>query len=200
MHSKAHSEESLAGRTLVLPGGLLNRAGEPCRRVDVRPLTGADEEALFECGQAAAGSAGVTAFLSRAIAAIDGLDMPVDETLVAQMPLGDRDYLLLRIRQIELGDAVHQVTRCPACTQKVDVDFAISELPVRRLEALQPAYRIMLGDEPALVRLPTGAGSAGDRDAGAVESLGRQHGSVLARGAAFRDAAPPSETTCARGR
>lgn len=148
-------EESLADRTLVLPGGVLNRAGELCRRVRVRALTGADEEVLFE--RSATGSERVSAFLARAIAEIDGLGAPIDESLAAQMQLGDRDYLLLRLRQIELGDAIHQVMRCPGCGQKVDVDFAISELPVMRLEAPAPAYRITLAGRPALVRLPTGA-------------------------------------------
>ena len=113
----------------------------------------------------AAGSARVSAFLARAVAAIDGLDLPIDEALTAGMQLGDRDYLLLRLRQIELGDAIHQVMRCPGCAQRVDVDFAISELPVRRLDALTPAHRITLASKPALVRLPTGA------DQQAIESL-----------------------------
>lgn len=156
-------EESLAERSLLLPGGVFNRAGRLCREVRVRALTGADEEVLFERG--AAGSARVSGFLARAIEAIDGLDAPIDEALLGEMLLGDRDYLLLRLRQIELGDAMHQVMRCPACAQKVDVDFAISELPVRRLAVPRPAYRIVLAGTPALVRLPTGA------DQQAVEAL-----------------------------
>jgi hypothetical protein len=164
LRNAQHGEESLRARSLVLPGGLLGKAGHAsCRQVQVRALTGADEEALFERG--VSGSARVSAFLARAIAAIEGFDAPIDERLVDQMLLGDRDYLLLRLRQIELGDAVHQVMRCPGCGQKVDVDFAISELPVMRLEAPVPAYRITLAGRPALVRLPTGA------DQQAVEAL-----------------------------
>ena len=156
----------IAERTLELPGGVARPDGAVCRRVRVRQLTGADEEALFERGRA--GSARVTTFLTRVIEDVEGLDAPVDETLVAGMHLGDRDYLLLRLRQLELGDAVHEVVRCPACARKVDVDFAISELPVRRLVDPQPAYRVALaaaGGREALVRLPTG------EDQSAVEGL-----------------------------
>ena len=99
------SDESADDSSLVLPGGLLNREGQVCRRVHVRALNGADEEALFERG--VSGSARVSAFLARAIAGIDGIDEPMDEALMSEMLLGDRDYLLLRLRQIELGDAVH---------------------------------------------------------------------------------------------
>jgi hypothetical protein len=160
---KPQSEESADDSGLVLPGGLLNRAGQLCRRVHVRALNGADEEALFERGMG--GSARVSAFLARAVAGIDGIDEPISETLMSEMLLGDRDYLLLRLRQIELGDAVHEVMRCPACAQKVDVDFAISEVEVRPLDVREPAYRITLGGKPALVRLPNGA------DQQAVEAL-----------------------------
>ena len=149
------SDESLAERRLVLPGGVFNRAGELCRQVQVRALTGADEEALFE--RSRSGSARVSAFLSRAIDSIEGLDVPITESWLDEMQLGDRDYLLLRLRQIELGDAVHQVMRCPSCASKVDVDFAISELPVKRLHAMAPAYRVGLGGRELLLRLPTGA-------------------------------------------
>jgi hypothetical protein len=158
------ADESLAERNLLLPAGVLRDDGQVCRRVHLRALTGADEEALFERG-AGSGSARVTAFLSRAIDGIEGFEAPIDEALVSSMQLGDRDYLLLRLRQIELGDAVHQVTRCRECGQKVDVDFAISELPVRRLTAPEATHHITLGGRPAVVRLPTGA------DQQAIEAL-----------------------------
>lgn len=148
--------ESLAARSLVLPAGLVRHDGQACRRVRLRALTGADEEVLFEQA-GGSGSARVTAFLARAIDAIDGIDTPIDELLVSGMQLGDRDYLLLRLRQIELGDAVHQVMRCPGCGQKVDVEFLISELPVRRLAAPATAYQVALAGREALMRLPTGA-------------------------------------------
>jgi hypothetical protein len=157
--------DPIDSRSIALPGGLFDSAGGICRRVQVRALTGADEEVLFERNTGTSASARVTAFLARAIAAVDGLDRPVDERLTAAMLLGDRDYLLLRLRQIELGDAVHQVVRCHGCAQKVDVDFLISELPVRRLPDPQPAYPVSLGGNPAVVRLPNGA----DQDA--IEAL-----------------------------
>ncbi len=162
-HGAGVPGESLSARSLVLPAGVLNAAGEACRRVQVRALTGADEERLFERG--ASGSERVSAFLARAIERIDGIDTPIDEAFTAALPLGDRDYLLLRLRQIELGDAVHQVMRCPACAKKVDIDFLISELPVQRLDALQADWPVMLGGHCARVRLPNGA------DQQAVEAL-----------------------------
>jgi hypothetical protein len=159
-----------------LPGGVLGPTGACHRTVWVRELTGRDEEVLADRGYAT-GAAQVTDLLAQAVVRVDGLDAPVDRALVADMLVGDRDYLVLRLRQLASGDAVHQVVRCPepACARKVDVEFLISELPVRRLDALAPRYVVPLS-RPALagdarsaecvLRLPTG------RDHEAVGKLG----------------------------
>lgn len=160
--------ESLAERWLVLPAGVFGAQGALHRRVRVRELTGADEERLFDRG-ILAGSRRVSAFLACAIDAVEGHDGAIDEAFADALQLGDRDYLLLRLRQLDLGDAVHQVMRCPSCRQKVDVDLLISELPVRRLSEPQPAWALRLdaGPEPVevLVRLPRGD------DQAAIEAL-----------------------------
>jgi hypothetical protein len=155
--------EPPAARCIELPGGLLDAAGRAHRRVHVRELTGADEEALFE--RSVSGSQRVSAFLARVIESVEGLDVPIDAGFTAGMHIGDRDYLLLRLRQLDLGDAVHQVMRCPACAAKVDVDLLISELPVRRLAEPQAAYPVNAGGMTLQVRLPSGA------DQAAVEAL-----------------------------
>lgn len=149
--------------TFDLPGGLINAAGDVCRHVRLRELTGADEEVLF--ARQVSGSARVTQFLTRAIDAVEGWGAPVTDAQVAAMHLGDRDYLLLRLRQQSLGDAVHQVMRCPACSARVDVDFNISELPVRRLSDAQAQWRVTFNDITLTLRLPTGA------DLQAIEDL-----------------------------
>lgn len=152
--------ESLAERRLLLPAGVVGAGGRVLREVRVRELTGADEEVLFERAQAS-GARRVSAFLARAIEAVPGLEgTPIDETFTGSLQLGDRDYLLLRLRQLDLGDAVHQVMCCPACTGKVDVDLLISELPLKRLDHPQPVYEVQLAGRTLRLRLPTGADQA----------------------------------------
>jgi len=156
-----HLAESLAERRLQLPGGVIGANGRCRQMVRVRELTGFDEEILSERTAANAASL-VTRFLARAIAEVEGLERRIDEDLVSDMLVGDRDYLLLRLRQVDLGDHVHQVMRCPspACGKKVDVDFLVSEIEVRRASAVLPSYRVQLGEGAAAisaaVRLPTG--------------------------------------------
>src|SRR5262249_34348279 len=119
-------EDWAAGR-LVLPGGVLDSRGRCFQAVLVRQLTGRDEELLADRRYRNAAQQ-VTEFLAQVLVEVPGLDKPVSRELVAEMLIGDRDYLLLRLRQICLGDQVEQVMRCPmpACGQKADVEFLIS--------------------------------------------------------------------------
>jgi hypothetical protein len=161
----AASRESLAARRLVLPGGVVDAHGRVHREVRVRELTGADEEVLFERATAS-GARRVSAFLARAIESVAGLeDTPIDDAFAGSLQLGDRDYLLLRLRQMDLGDAVHQVVRCPSCASKVDVDLLISELPVRRLDEPGASYDVHLAGHALRLRLPNG------EDQAAIEEL-----------------------------
>ncbi len=150
----------------MLPGGVLDADGRGHDTVWVRELTGRDEEVLADRRFRSA-AAQVTELLARVIVRVDGLDAPVDRELAAAMLVGDRDYLLLRLRQIALGDDVHQVVRCPspACGEKLDVEFSIAELPIRRVDAVRARYELTLsrpavsGDDLSgriVLRLPTG--------------------------------------------
>ncbi|HEX2330567.1 MAG TPA: hypothetical protein VHN74_17725 [Candidatus Angelobacter sp.] len=158
-------EEWTAGR-LVLPGGVLDSRGQCFQTVIVRQLTGHDEEVLADRRYSNAAQQ-VTEFLAQVLVEVPGLDKPVSKELVAEMLIGDRDYLLLRLRQICLGDMVEQVMRCPVvtCGRKADVEFLISELPVRRAKAVQPFYEFELSEplrkeDPrsaqVVLRLPAG--------------------------------------------
>jgi hypothetical protein len=158
--------ENWAEGRLELPGGVLDNRGQCFKTVIVRQLTGRDEELLADRRYRNAAQQ-VSEFLAQVLVEVPGLDKPVSKELVSEMLIGDRDYLLLRLRQICLGDQVEQVMRCPApaCGQKADVEFLISELPVRRIQAVQPLYEFELSeplrrDDPksghVSLRLPTG--------------------------------------------
>jgi hypothetical protein len=159
-------EENWAEGRLVLPGGILDAAGHCHQTVFVRQLTGADEERLADRGYRN-GAHQATEFFRHVLLRVDGRDAPITEDLVANMLIADRDYLILRLRQMTLGDKVEQVLRCPStgCGRKADVEFLISELPVRRVEAVLPQYEFTLsevalaGDDTShrgALRLPTG--------------------------------------------
>jgi hypothetical protein len=135
--------------------------------VRLREMTGADEELLFEV-DADSGAARVTALLQRLCEPLHPTQAP---DWAAQLPLGERDLLLLRLRQLDLGDAVHQVARCPQCAGKVDVDFALSELPFKlaMAQAEDGLHAVQIGDHTLHLRAPNGA------DQQAIEALARHN-------------------------
>jgi hypothetical protein len=161
----SYGEDWAKGR-LHLPGGILSNTGTLHKVILVRELTGVDEELLSD-RRFRNSVDQVTELLVRAIQRVEGMEAPIDERLVADMLIGDRDYIVLRLRQITMGDQVHQVMRCPntACGEKVDVEFLVSEIPVKRVDQLQATYEFELScpaitdDERShrgFLRLPTG--------------------------------------------
>lgn len=144
------ANEDWAQGRLELPGGLLDSEGACHKTVRIRELTGADEERL--CDRSYRNRAEqVTDFLVHLIDGVEGHGREIDADTVSGMLIGDRDYLILRARQISLGDSVHQVLTCSkvACGEKVDVEFAISELPVHRVPEVRRDYEFELS-RPAL--------------------------------------------------
>ena len=153
--------------TSILPGGWVDEQGSAHKEVVFSPLTGREEALLADTSQGAA--ALVTAVLSRCIQRI-GSVAPVDETLVRQLLVADRDYLLLKLREATFGSQVQATIRCPwpDCGEKVDIDFSIDDIPVSPSQDKGPVYTLTLSPEAAFVegglahrelrfRLPTGA-------------------------------------------
>jgi hypothetical protein len=114
---------------LVLPGGLILEDGRRLMRASLRGLTGREEEWLGEASGVPSARK-VTFVLSSCVTALDG--EAVDEQRIRRMLVGDRDYLMLELRRLTLGDDVVAVVACPACQASMDVEFRVSGVPVER--------------------------------------------------------------------
>ena len=136
-----------------LPGGLPLEGAPPITSVELRPLSGWEEEWL--AGHAGAPPAvAVSALLD---ACIVSSDHPRSR-LARQLLAGDRDYLMLELRRLTLGDRVQAVLECPACGSKVDVDFPTGDVPVERRPQSRSGYSLDLGTGRNITfRLPNGA-------------------------------------------
>lgn len=148
-----------------LPGGYYDTAGTRHREVELSPLSGRDEELLAARTRAPAEL--VTGVLARCLRRVGTL-APVDEAIARELTVGDRQYLLLKLREATFGPRVALVTSCswPDCGEKVDIDFEIPQVPLREATS-GPVYEVELSAaalpaasaEARLVRfrLPTGA-------------------------------------------
>jgi hypothetical protein len=141
-----------------LPGGLVLDGNRCLRKAALRPLNGREEEWLAE-GRNLPSAVKVTRVLNSCLVSLD--KSPVTGEMVRSLLVGDREYLMLRLREMTLGDDVKAVLHCPVCSQRMDLSFRISETPVEERRQTAAAYSVGLGKRSVRFRLPSG----GDQEA-----------------------------------
>jgi hypothetical protein len=136
-----------------LPGGLVLDDGRRLGRAELRPLTGREEEWLTQhAGTPSAHLA--TKLLSACFVRLD--DVPVNSEIIGKLLVGDRDYLILQLRRMTLGDRFAAVFSCPACKRAMDVEFLADDILVEPRPQNAVTYTWQ-GSRVILYRLPNGA-------------------------------------------
>jgi hypothetical protein len=148
-----------------LPVGLPDAGGELQRRAAVRKMRGHEEALLYD--HALGPGDLVSHIIAGTLLRLGSLELPGPE-VVGRMYSADRNYLLLQIRRITLGDEMTASYTCPGCTSEVRTVERLDEIPVRGLEGgedpeaieleLEDGYRDRGGTEHRTVtlRLPRG--------------------------------------------
>lgn len=115
----------------VLPGGYVADDGLIHCEVELSPLTGRLEELLANVLPHACSASAVTALLTACVNRVGTL-ATVNAELVGDLSVGDREYLLLRLRQMAFGSAVEIVRRCanPDCGKPMDIAFSLADLAI----------------------------------------------------------------------
>ena len=156
------------GESFLLPGGYVDADCELLREVEIAALSGQDEE-LMSSRQAISNPALLTVLLSRCVRRL-GPVSPVSAELARRLLVTDRQFLLLKLRQMTFGDHVQATVQCPweRCRKKVDIEFFLHDIPVRESIEKGPLYTRDLSSEAAfsnehgerfrevVFRLPTG--------------------------------------------
>lgn len=98
----------------VLPVGIADDEGTIHRIVRFRPvgIIGEDEHAMADPKYKNNGTKALTALFSNGLVRSIG-SLPVDENLIRRLSGADRDYLLLRARQITFGNKMEFDHACP---------------------------------------------------------------------------------------
>jgi hypothetical protein len=128
-------------------------------KVEIRELTGEDEEALARVQNSF--GRWVTTLLERAIVSIDGKS--ATKEAVAGLLVGDRDFLLLAIRRVTWGSEIEVDNAfCTNCQRTFDTIVHADDVPVRKLtQQGEVKFTVELRrGRKALVRLPNGADQA----------------------------------------
>lgn len=147
--------DALAAGACLLPGGYLDEGGTLHRDVELVPLSGREEELL--AGTRSDGAHLVTQVLCHCVVRLGSI-RPMTPDVARRLLVGDRQYLLLRLREITFGDRIEGTLSCPwpDCGARVDVDFSISDIPVRHGEERAATYTV---DLPAEMRAGEGGES-----------------------------------------
>jgi hypothetical protein len=135
------------GTVCLLPGGYVDEHGAVHREAELAPLSGREEELL--AGMAAVPAAALaTQVLARCVRAVGGV-RPVTPAVAGRLLVGDRQYLLLKLRELSFGDRVAGTLSCPwpQCGARVSIDFSTADVPVKRCESVAAAYRVELSPE-----------------------------------------------------
>jgi len=115
-----------------LPCGYLDPDGNLHTDVEVREMTGEEEEILAAKNMPVIKK--LNKILARCTDAIgtfrDGLDI---ERIIPDLTQGDRVYLLFAIRRASLGNDMPLFIKCPQCEQESHVVVDLSELEVKKM-------------------------------------------------------------------
>jgi hypothetical protein len=166
--------EYLNENTFSLPGGLMLQQDQMLSQASLRPLSGREEEWLA-AHRSTPNAVRMSWLLNQCLLSIDG--HPADSDLVRRLLVADRQYLMLQLRRITLGDQVQAVVTCPECNKKMDVDFFLDDVPVEYRPQSVSSYSTEVSGRLVSFRLPTGGdeeavlGSGAD---GAVQELFRR--------------------------
>lgn len=151
---------------VTLPVGHTDASGRVHRRASIRKMRG-HEEALFYDPLLTPGRL-VTELVKGCLIRLGDIDAIMSD-LVSQLYSADRNYLIVELRRITLGDQLQASYTCPSCGGETTVVEDLGSLEVRRLTngSSPQAIAITLEDgyedrdgavhREVQVRLPRGA-------------------------------------------
>lgn len=114
--------------TFELPKGYVDPKGQVHREITIREITGADQEAMLNPQLRNNPAKMLTALLARVITRLGTLEgRQVDTTVTAAMLKSDRDFLILKLKEIDAGPEMDIDVECPDCGKKFKAMLDISD-------------------------------------------------------------------------
>lgn len=121
------------GKTVQLPCGYLTKDGTIIREAEIVAMTGLTRKSIAR-EDIRSNSAKVTdVILLQCLKRIGSVAL-INNKIINELILGDRDFLLLEIRRLSLGDKITANTECGGCKKKLDVVFSVNDIPVTGLK------------------------------------------------------------------
>ena len=155
------SERPLFTEVFTLPSGYVDDEGVIHREVELAPVTGFEEELLDSVGPAGRSAHAVTALLARCLRRVGKL-APVTTSLVRDLLVNDREFLMSKLRGLTLGKNLKAMIVCgdPKCAQPMDITLNVDDLMPAAKHVEQRFFKFDVTEAEATFtfefRLPTG--------------------------------------------
>jgi hypothetical protein len=152
---------NLSNIVFTLPSGYVDEDGAVHSEVELSPLTGQEDAYLSNLMANVPSTRVITELLRRCIRRLGSLPV-INDNVVREMLVGDREFVVMRLREMTWGSTVNAILRCPAedCNEPMDVTLSLGEIVVEPRPVLSRYFRMWLSsDSPREIefRLPTGA-------------------------------------------
>lgn len=147
---------------VTLPGGMV-RGDHVISTVEVKELTGEDEEVMARAAQAQPGNIFhfINILLEAGTVRFGSEDEKQTKKLLKSALVGDRDAILLGIRRATYGDTIDLNNwQCPSCQELSDLEIPLADIPITESENIREdgEFDIKLRNgRVATVRLANGA-------------------------------------------
>jgi hypothetical protein len=159
------------GEQFQLPLGLI-QGGVANQDIILNPMTAGIRRKLLSRSNQRNPSAGMTSMMCECCESVGGA--APSPQIFNSLSIGDRDYVLLMIRKISLGNILTAQLNCPRCQQDIIFDLDIDQINIRRLEnekdfVIEGTYAFVeLKDDESgievVLRLPVGFDQAAISD------------------------------------
>ncbi|MGB8508478.1 MAG: hypothetical protein WCD76_08730 [Pyrinomonadaceae bacterium] len=108
----------------TLPGGYVDDDGTVHREFELSQMTGDEEYLLSGLSPQTPRAEFITRLLALCVKRIGSFGT-VDETLAGHLLVGDRDYIVLKLREALFGERMERILRCPApdCGKLMNLAF-----------------------------------------------------------------------------
>ena len=149
MSPKRTLDENPLEGNCVLPGGFYKN-GACFREVKFHPPTGRVEELLGCASNSRFLTPAITTLLAYCIERI-GPITEITPEIVRDLLVGDRDYLVLKLRQMTIGDRVEATLVCPNthCGEKIDIDFDLRQIPIKQGKVSSQVFAVTVPGQEA---------------------------------------------------
>jgi len=113
------TEEIRTEHAFTLPKGYVDKDGNLHREVAIREITGADQEAMLSPQLRQNPAKMLSALLARVIVRLGTLDNNrIDTGVTSAMFKSDRDFLIVKLKELDSGPDMEIKVECPDCGRK----------------------------------------------------------------------------------